>query len=66
LNAALLDLLRQFLGLPVAALLEGQQRKSVEMPATCSSSATARKRTCPILTRATPKTSGCVFATNPH
>ena len=49
-NAALLDLLGQYLGVPVAALLgEGQQRDAgARCSATCSMSATGREPTCPI------------------
>jgi len=43
-EAALLDLLGQFLEVPVAALLgEGQQRDAVRCSATCSTSATASR-----------------------
>ena len=49
LESALLDLLGQFLDVPVAALLgEGQQRSSVPVLGICSSSATAARPVSPI------------------
>jgi glucarate dehydratase len=65
-EAALLDLLGQFLGVPVAALLgEGQQRRASRCSATCSLSATATRPTCPTAASPTPHSTmrGCACAT---
>ena len=63
-ESALLDLLGQFLGVPVAALLgEGQQREAVEMLVICFTSATAARPTCPTTARRTPTTTGSACAT---
>jgi glucarate dehydratase len=64
-ESALLDLLGQHLGVPVAALLgEGQQRDAVGCWATCSSSATAARPICPTPASPTPRTTGCACATS--
>ena len=59
-ECAMLDLMGQFLGVPMCTLLgEGQQRKEVEMLAICSMSPTrtrCRQGRCSIWTRATART----------
>jgi glucarate dehydratase len=53
-ESALLDLLGQHLGVPVAALLgEGRQRDKVEALGSCSTSATGASLPCPTRTAAT-------------
>lgn len=67
LEAALLDLLGQFLGVPVAALLgTGQQRKAVEMLGICFMWATAIKRICRIKAKLMPIATGIVCAMKRH
>jgi len=64
LECALLDLLGQHLGVPMCALLgEGQQRTSVQVLVTCSSSVTATRPPFPTGTRLTVRMIGCVFGT---
>ena len=59
LEAALLDLVGQFLGVPVAALLgEGRQRSRVKMLGYLFSSAIAPRRACPIAARLPVATTG--------
>ena len=64
LESAMLDLLGQFLGVPVAALLgEGQQRDRVEMLGYLFYVGDPGRRTCPIVVRLMARTSGFVCAT---
>jgi glucarate dehydratase len=64
LEAALLDLLGQFLGVPVAALLgEGQQREAVPMLGYLFYVGDRTRRTCPTAARPARRTIGCACAT---
>ena len=66
-EAALLDLLGQFLGVPVAALLgEGQQRDAVEVLAICFMWPIAARPTCLIRTAPRKRTIGCGCAMRRH
>ena len=64
LEAALLDLLGQFLGVPVAALLgEGQQRKTVDVLGYLFYVGDRTKTDLPYAAAPTPRTTGCACAT---